>query len=95
MIFDGKPTSPITSYVNYLADTYREDAVLAVLPLAMTGYAQVWFDSLPNRTRKVMNCSLDEWILQLRARFLANASLALKEADRLTHPFADESKLDV
>jgi hypothetical protein len=62
MLFNGLPTSPITSYINrltYLADTYSEAAVLAVLPLAMTGDAQVWFDSLSNHTRKNMNRSLD------------------------------------
>jgi hypothetical protein len=96
--FDGLPTSPITPYVNrleYLAATYGDSAVLAVLPLGMTGDAQIWFDSLLNHTRKRMTSSLKEWVVQLRARFQANASVALKEADELTHSFAEESKFNV
>ncbi|TAQ88263.1 hypothetical protein B7494_g3406 [Chlorociboria aeruginascens] len=94
--YDG--TTLITSYINrfeYLAETYGEASVLAVLPIAMAGDALNWFDSLDHVTRRAMNVSLDEWKDQLRARFQANASFALEEADSLKHSFADETKLDV
>ena len=42
-----------------------------------------------------MNGSIDKWTEQLRSRFKANASSALKQADRMEHRFADESILDV
>ncbi|TAQ84457.1 hypothetical protein B7494_g7204, partial [Chlorociboria aeruginascens] len=74
----------------YLAETYGEASVLAVLPIAIAGDALNWFDSLDHVIRRAINVSLDEWKDQLRARFQANA---LEEADSLRHPFADDTNL--
>jgi hypothetical protein len=69
----------------YLAQTYGEETLLAILPLGMVEVAQTWFDSLSNHTRRLMNKSLNEWTEELLSRFQANASSAIMEADAMKY----------
>jgi hypothetical protein len=88
----------VTSYINrlqYLAQSFSDEAVLEELPVALKGDARDWFDSLFPETKFRMNESLDEWFRQLRSRFQKNASVALQEADALRHSFDDEATLTV
>lgn len=88
----------VTFYINrldYMAQTYGEDTVLSVLPIAMKGEARTWFDSVLLGTRMAMNQSLDLWTTKLMVRFRNNSSTALQEVDIMKHTFDDESKLTV
>ena len=76
--YDG--TTQVTSYINRLecmVELYGEKQVLSLLPRAMKGAAQQWFDSLFASTRLAMNDSIDAWMKKLTDQFRTNASTAL------------------
>jgi hypothetical protein len=54
----------------------------------MKGQAGVWLDSLSQEVCMKLDSGLKYWITHLRERFAMNASLAMAEADKLTHRFS-------
>jgi hypothetical protein len=73
-------TTQVISYINRLeciAELYGEKAILSLLPRAIKGAAQLWFDSLFATTRLAINNSLEMWITKLTVQFRTNASTVL------------------
>lgn len=78
-----------------MVNRYGRDEVLEVLPLCMKDLAREWYDTLQGDLLERMDRSVDNWIIQLRARFARSPIDAEDDADRCKFSFAQENRVDL
>jgi hypothetical protein len=81
--------------LDILANIYREDPVLAALPLCIKGLVAAWFNSIEPDVVEIIIVNVDNFNAQLLQRFNENASYILKKADAIKHSFENETDRDV
>ena len=78
-----------------MVNRYGTEVVLSALLLCMTEVAREWYDAISPDILESMDNDVDEWVIQLRARFARNPIKAKEEANRCRFAFATEDRLDL
>jgi hypothetical protein len=78
-----------------MVNRYGTEVVLSALLLCMTEVAREWYDAISPDILESMDNDVDEWVIQLRARFARNPIEAEEEANRCRFAFATEDRLDL
>jgi hypothetical protein len=90
--YDGKTS--VINYINrleYMASTYRDSAILPLLPSAIKGAARTWFNSIFLSVRMDINQSLVLWCEKLTARFRKDPLITCAKADNMLYRFNSEN----